>query len=156
MEKLEHVKRIIQKHPQPEEQCAIPILLEFLLRKEAVKVKLTLLLTLCHNPGQRIPLDKLLRFTAAAWELTKNGDKPRVLKGTLGKLASRTDTKKKVMKKYGTLEKRLLQISTKFSGKTLPNEDKKLTAIEWGRMHALLEAFMLRISSGKQDLEDAT
>ena len=95
MEKLKHVKRIIQKHPQPEEQCAIPILLEFLLRKEAVKVKLTLLLTLCHNPGQRIPLDKLLRFTAAAWELTKNGDKPRVFTGTLGKLASKTDTKKK-------------------------------------------------------------
>merc|ERR1712020_58578 len=94
MKKLEHIKRIIQKHPQPDEQCAIPILFEFLLRKEAVKVKLTLLLTLCHKAGQRIPLDRLFRFAAAAWELTKNGDKPKVLKGTLGKLASKTDTKK--------------------------------------------------------------
>ena len=91
MKKLEHIKRMIQKHPQPNEQCAIPILFDF-LRKETVKAKLTLLLTLCHKPGQRIPLDKLLKCTAAAWELTKCGDKPKVFKEILGKMASKTDT----------------------------------------------------------------
>ena len=155
LKKLERIRRIIQKQPQPTEQCAIPILLDFLPR-ETEKVNLTLLLTLCHEPGQRIPLDRLSKCTAAAWELTKNGDKPKVLKEILGKLASKKDTQKQIMNKYKNLETRLLQFSTKFSGKPLPNGDRELTTIEWGWMHALLEAFMLRISSGKKQLEETT
>ena len=44
------------------------------------------------------------------------------------------------MKKYEGFEYRLLQFSTKFGGKTPPNGQRELTAIEWGWMHALLEA----------------
>ena len=154
MKKLEHIKRIIRKHPRPNEQCAIPILLDF-LPKGTVRVTLTLLLTLCHKPGQQIPLDKLLKYTAAAWELTKCSDKPKLFKEILGRMASKTDTRSQVMKKYENFERRLLQFSTKFGGKTPPNGQRELTAIEWGWMHALLEAFMTRINSGKRELAEA-
>ena len=155
MKKLEHIKRIIRKHPWPNEQCAIPVLLDF-LSKGTVQVTLTLLLILRHRPGQQIPLDKLLKYTAAAWELTKCNDKPKLFKGILGHMASKTDTRSQIMKKYENIERKLLQFSTKFGGKTPPNGQRELTAIEWGWMHALLEAFMLRINTGKSELAEAT
>ena len=97
-----------------------------------------------------------MKWTAAAWDLARCGNKPGNFNKILGRMAAKTDTRTQVMKKYEKLETKLQQFSTKFSGKPLPNGDKELTTIEWGWMHTLLEAFMLRINSGKTHLARTT
>ena len=67
--KLENVAQAIRGHPH----ATIPILLDFLQHK-AAKYKLTLIIALCQKDGNPIKLDALMKWTAAAWDLARNGN----------------------------------------------------------------------------------
>ena len=58
-----------------------------------MKEKLVLIIALCHSPGRRIRLKKLIKWTAAAWDLARHGNKTEEFnKNVLSRMAVKTDT----------------------------------------------------------------
>ena len=171
--KLEHITLTLQQKlnlvdghgyviPEAESQIR-PLIHNFLLRKRETKTTLTLIIALCHKPNWRIPLHKLTNWAAAAWGMTSPRNKKGMstqeyatyFKEVLESMVKRNDTRSQAMNKFRRLSQNLCQINPTFSSDSPHYERRELTYTEWGWMHALLEAFMLRINGGKGELAGA-
>ena len=153
-----------QGYLTPETEPHVTQLLHKFLHRKQTRRKFILTIALCHNPGHQIMLQELKDWAITAWGLALPGNKQRGPDGnftnytptTLDKMAAKSDSRIEVMKKYEMLSARLQKLSTKFGSRQPLDTNRELTRIEWGWMHTLLEAFMLRIETGKRELARAT